>query len=152
MEDGVDHTLVTDCLVGLYTGEPDGCDPLDGLTGRGNAFSALGEPVFNIIGISEEITDTLYGDASQILRGLVKLSICLVHLLVLELSLDLLPRSDEGHTIHTGHDSLLDDLTDHFTLKRLSYLLHRWVLLIINLLDDELKNSRVDITRSLRVS
>lgn len=109
-------------FVRLYAWQAERCDPLDGLSRSGNYLSALGEPFLDVIGISEEITDALDGDLCEILCGLVKVSVGFIELLVLELSLDLLTRTDEGHTVHGCHHSLLDNLTGHVALEAFRYL------------------------------
>lgn len=108
-----DNTLLTLTFVGLYTGKSEGSDPLDGLPSAGNHLGAFWEPFFYVVGVAEEVSDTLNSYLSQILGSLIQLSISFIQFSILKLSLDLFPCSNEGHTIHGSHYSLLNNLTGH---------------------------------------
>ena len=151
LNNGRDDILLALRFVRLHTREPKGSDPLDRLTGASYHLGALGEPLLDVVGVAEQVTDALNSDLSEVLRRLVKLSIGLIQPFVLELSLYLLTRTDEGDTVHGGHDRLLDDLSGHIALESLGHLDQRSVSLVLNLCDNQLQDGGVDVTGALRV-
>jgi hypothetical protein len=50
--------------------------------------------------------------------------------------LDLLSGSDEGHTVHRGHHSLLNDLSGNIAFEAFSYLKELRISLIFDLSND----------------
>lgn len=116
----LNEVLLTDKFVRLDTGHAERTHPLYRLACRSDHFGTLGKPVFDLIGIVEEITDTLDCYLGQVGRCLIQLTICLEKLSFFELLLDLLSGSDEGNTVYGGHHSLLDHFSRDFTLQTFS--------------------------------
>lgn len=131
-----DNVLLRLRLVRLDTWEPKWGDPLNWLSGTGNNLSTLWEPLFDVISITEQITDTFYGDLSEILCSFIEITVSFVKSLILELSLNLFTSTDECHTIHRGHHSLFDDFSGDITLQTLGNLKKCWVSFIFNLSDN----------------
>lgn len=82
----------------------------------------------------------------------VQLCIRLEELTILQLPLDLLSGSNECHAVHRRHDRLLDDFTAHLAFQALSDLNQGRVLLVLNIADDKIKDSSINISRALRLS
>lgn len=61
------YVLVGDALVGLHTGQAERREPLDGVAAAGNNLRALSEPLFDVVGVPEQVTNTLDRDTRQIL-------------------------------------------------------------------------------------
>lgn len=101
---GLDHSLDDIPLrlrfIGLDTRQSERGDPFDGLTSAGHDLGAFREPFLNAVGIFEQITDALDCDFSEILRGLVQLTVGLIESLILELPLNLRSSTNECYTIH----------------------------------------------------
>lgn len=94
------HIFLADTLVRLDTRQPQGSNPFDWLSSRSYDFSAFRKPFFDVVGISEQVSNTLNCYLGQILCSFIQFTICIIQLSVFKLPLNLLSRSNKGDTIH----------------------------------------------------
>jgi hypothetical protein len=70
-------------FVWLNTWQAERSYPLDRLASACNNFGTFRKPLLDAIGIAEQVSDTLDGNFSQVLCGLVKIAISFIEPLVL---------------------------------------------------------------------
>ena len=134
-------------LVRLHTWHAKWANPLDGFTCSSDDLRALCEPVFDLVGISKQVTNALDGHSCEVLCCSVQFCVGLEELTVLQLPLDLLSGSNKSYTVDRGHDCLLDDFTGDLALQTLSDLDQGRVFFILDIADDVLEDGRVNVTR-----
>ena len=121
----------------MDTRKAKGGHPLNWLASAGDNFRTLREPALNVVGVAEQVTDTLNCDLGQILCGFIELTIGFIETFILKLSLNLFTGADKCDTIHRGHDSLLNNFSGNITLEAFSDLNERRVSFVFNFSDNQ---------------